>query len=386
MIYLDTIAAQRPYRSVVQAMIPYLEESFGSPLQPHKMGQELFASMELSYKAVFDFFRAQTSDRFVLTSSGQEAISQVAYSLFYEVIKNTGKNHCLVSAISEAAAVHAFGRLEEDGCVLTMCPLSKHGYIEVDAVAEAITPRTAILSLPSASALTGVVQPLRDIASLCRERGVLLHVDVTHAIGKQVVDLDDLGANYITWNGEQIGAPKGIGGLFSKNAPLIPLISGEDELARVRGGSLNVAALAALAQALREAKEREMLYCTEIARLRDHFEALCVEKIPEAQVLFTDEERLPHISSIVFPYVKNELLLFALNRKQLFASIGGASFQHIELVLEASQISRTRSQCALTFSLSHDTTESDVDKACHIIMEAYSRLRRLSKDLKMEAL
>lgn len=381
MIYLDNIHAQRPLRSAIQAMIPYLEESYGVPLQPHRMGQELFPAMEQAYRTIYDFFHAKESDLFVFTSSGQEAVSQVMHSVFHEVYKKTGKNHFVVSQIAEAAAVLSASRFEEEGCVLQMCPLSSQGYIVREGLLESITPRTALVSVPSACALTGVVQPLSDIAALCQERGILLHVDVTHSIGKQLLDLDILQANFITFNGDQIGAPRGTGGLFVRGASIIPLICGEDEGVRFRGGALHIGLLMGLSQALSEMKEKEMLYCLEVARLRDAFEALIMQKIPEAVVLYADQERLPHISCIAFPKVRNELLLFALNRKQLFASMGGGTFQQIELVLQASKLDRFLAQAAITCSLSQETTESEITRAVQIIEEAYNRLKRLAKAL-----
>lgn len=150
---------------------------------------------------------------------------------------------------------------------------------------------------------------------------------------------------------------------------------------RYRGGALNVALLIAFAEASKETKESENYFCTEVARLRDLFERSISAKLQEAVVLFSEEERLPHISCIAFPGIRNEALLFALNKKNLFASMGGGVFQQIEIVLEAAQIAKNISQSALTFSFSQDTSEADIEKAVTIIEEVVKKMKRLSKDL-----
>src|SRR5207302_1764648 len=119
--------------------------------------------------------------------------------------------------------------LEEEGCRSQMAHVSTTGYITSDAIIDAITPRTCLVSLQLSAPLIGVIQPLTEIVALCKQRALLLHVDVTHAIGKIFIDFDDLGANFVTFNGDQLQAPKGTGGVFARGAQLLPLIHGEEE-------------------------------------------------------------------------------------------------------------------------------------------------------------
>ena len=381
-IYLDNITTSRVSDGAIKAMMPYFESAYGAASSPHQMGQELHAALGKSYRAVYDICSAKEEDVFVFTSSSCEAITQVMQSVYRNVTKKTGKNHFVASAIDEAASILAITKLEEEACMLRLAEVTAQGIVNQNTIAESITPRTALVSLSWACALTGVVQPIAEIAKICKARGILLHVDATHVIGKLSLDLQESRPDYITFNGEQFHAPKGIGGVFAKKpAPLEPLIYGEDEELRLRGGPLNVPFLIALGQASVEAKQNQNLYCTEVARLRDRFERNLQEHYPEAIAFFQNEERLPHVSCMAFPGIRNETLMYALNRKGVFANMGGGPFQQIELVLTASGVEAPLAKCALSFSFSKDTTLQDMEKACEIIVGCAKSLRRASKTL-----
>lgn len=381
-IYLDTITAAKPSKAAVFAMLSFFDTFYGSSISPHAMGAELGAHIAKSYQKIYTLFSAPDSANFVFTSSSAEAISQVIYSVYKDVVRTTGKNQFVTSCIEDAAVIFSVAKLEDEGCSLKMAKLAHgKGAVSVDTLSDVISPRTCLVSLSWASALTGVVQPVAEIAKVCKERGILFHVDATQVVGKIFIDLEEIQADFITFNGEQMHALKGTGGLFAKgqSAFLHPLICGEEELSRLRGGPLNVPLLIALGQAAGEAIHDCNLYCTEVARLRDKLEMQLVEAYPEAIVLFADSERLPHISCIAFPGCRNEALLYSLSRKGVFASMGGGGFQQVELVLKAAGIDHVTAGCALTFSLSKDTTEEEIDRACPIIVDAAKRLRRLSK-------
>ena len=380
-IYLDNITTTKPSLAAITAMIPFFEDAFGALSSPHAMGQSLLPEIEKSLRTIYDFVHASDEDQCVVTSCGAEAVSQIIFSVYKEVTKKEGKNHFVTSSIDEAPAILALSRLEDEGCYLRMAQVTQGGYVTEETVIEALTPRTALVSLSWACALTGVVQPIEQIAKLCTSRNILLHVDATHALGKLTL-YGDTRPDYITFNGEQLHAPKGIGMIIAKkNAPLLPLISGEEDTIKKRGGALNMPLLAALAQAVVEARQNQDLYCLEVARLRDKFEKSIVAAYPEAHILFHNEERLPHCSTIAFPGIKSEALAYVLNRKGVYANMGGGAFQQMEIVLKACAQNPLYTPCALSFSLSKYTTEQEIDEAVAIICQVASRLRRASKEI-----
>lgn len=355
------------------ACMPFYEESFASPFSPYRAGQELFLPIETAQKKIFELFGAQAEDQFVFTSSGAEACSIAVHSAFQALTKLGGKNHFVARSIDEAPTVLAISNLEDEGCYLKLAPTAKRGFVTKDALIEAISPRTALVSVSWACGLTGVIQPLEELAEVCRERAIWLHVDATHVVGKLNILFSDLPIDILTFSGHGLHAPVGTGGLFAKkHIPLRPLVF---------GNPVNVPMLVALGESAHLALETQSLYCTEVARLRDLFEENIRKIYPEACVLLSDEERVPHISAIAFPGIHAELLAFGLSRKGVCASMGGAPFQPMEKVLEACSIDPELARSALAFSLSHDTQEHELERASEIIGEAAKRLRRLSKGI-----
>lgn len=376
-IYLDNSMTTRPSEKSVAKMLPFLTDMWGTPSAPHQKGQELYPAIEESLKSIYSLLGAKAEDSFVFTSSGAEAINQAIFSTYFDDTRTTGKNQFITSHIDEAPTLMSMGRLEQMGCTVKMVPPNAQGFITAQSIIEAMSPRTALVSLSWANGLTGVINPISDIASICHDRGVKLHLDATHVLGKLFYDLLEVGADFISFNGDNLHAPKGTGGLYIKSGiACSPFIVGGLEQAGRRAGSFNVPGLVALGQAAREAIESRDYLCTEIARLRDKLEQGISKAVPEAIVFFQDQERLPHCTSIAFPGISNEALLFALNRKNVFACIGGGSFQQIGLILAASGIPETIVQTVIGFSLSRNTTEDEIDRAIAIIKEVVDHLKK----------
>lgn len=377
-IYLDNSSQTKPSELAVRAMMPYYEDHFGSPLSPHLMGQELIMAMEASLDEVRKLVQAKSEDQFFFTTSGTEAVNQVIYSAFCEMTKQHGKNHFVVRTIEDAAPILAISRLEDEGVFLQLAPTSKRGFLTQEAFIESISPRTALLSISWASAMSGVIQPLDEIIEICKQRKILLHIDASSVIGKLDVSFSELGCDFLTFCGNAIHAPFGTGVLFAKKERFIQSL--------ILGSDINVPMLVALGEAAKLAKETESLYCTEVSRLRCLLEEGIKNGYPEARVLFEEEERVPHVTLISFPGIHAELLAFALNRKGVFASLGGGAFQLIEEQLTACGIDSAIARCALSFSLSRDTQEAEIERAIQIILETAKRMRRLSQSIVQEVL
>lgn len=363
-------------------MMPFLTDMWGTPSAPHQKGQELYPAIRDSYKHLYSFLGAKDDDTFVLTSSGTEAVNHVISSVYRETTLPTGKNQFLTSKVDEAPAIMAVGALERLGCVGKMVSVNNQGLVTAELLAEALSPRTALLSLSWGNGLTGTIQPLSELAALCRQRGILLHLDATHVLGKLLFNLEETGADFITFNGDQLHGPRGTGGLWVRHGvKCAPLIAGGSDQGGMRAGALNVPGLVGLSVACQEAAESVDYICTEIARLRDKLENGIIEKIPEASVFFKQQDRLPHVSSMTFPGVSNEALLFLLNRKGICASIGGGNFQQLALMLTESGVDERSAQGAISFSLSRATTEQEIDEAIPLIVESVKHLQQISNQL-----
>jgi len=367
----------------ISSMMPFFSDKWGVPSAPHRGGEEILPAIVESYRSIYALLGAREIDDFVFTSSAAEAINQVILATYFDVTIPTGKNQFLTSHIDEAPGIMAIGRLEALGCVGKMVSPNKKGQVTAEILAEAITPRSALISLSWGNGLTGVINPLEEIVALCKERDILLHLDITHPLGKLEFNFGESGVSFVTFSGEHIHAPKGTGGLcMLAGTKCSPLIMGGIEQGGFRAGSYNIAGLVALGQAAKEAVESRDLLCSEVARLRDKLEMGIVAHYPAAVPFYCDQDRLPHCSAIAFPGIVNEAMLYALNRKGIFANIGGGSFQQIGLLLTAAGVSQELAECAINFSLSRETSEDEIDKAIEVIVATAKHLRTLSSHIE----
>lgn len=381
-IYLDNSTITHPSKRALNRMIPLLSENWGHPSQPHAVGQKTHSPIRSSLEAIYKVLGADPKDNCIFTSSGAEAVNHAVWSGYMDVMLPSGKTQFITSITEEAPAIMAIGRLERLGAASRSAPVDKRGRVTAEAIGDLFSPRTAMVSLSWANAMTGVIHPLEEIAAICQERGVRLHVDLTHVLGKITFDLKNLSCAYATYDGSLLHAPQGSGIFFvQKDLSLSPLIAGGSEQGGYRAGAFDIAALAALAEASLEAVETRDLLSTETARLRDKFETGILAGYEEAEVFFQKEERLPHVSLIGFHGVVNEALLFQLNRRGVYASIGGGSHQQTSLHLTAAGVDKETAVTAVNFSLSRETTEEEIDRAINIIVESAKKLRKVSGNL-----
>lgn len=373
-IYLDNSQTTAPSLPVTAKMFSFFSEKWGVFSQPHQRGQELVSSVEEAYRYLYQLFGAKEEDTVVFVSSGAEAVNQVIQSAYFDLTLPTGKNHFIVAKTDEAPALMATHRLEQAGCIATSALPTVKGIIE------ALSPRTALVSLSWGNGLTGQIQPVQEIAQVLKERGVKFHLEASHVLGKLWFDPRQIGADYISFGGDLIHGPKSGGALWVKAKEKVPqLILGGLEQNGHRAGPLDVASFAALGEAAKEAREGLDFMATEVARLRGKFEREIMKHIPDAKILFRDQERLPHISCITVPGCPSEPFLYLLNREECFATMGGGSLQQIGYVLSALGVPDIESACALSFSLSRETTDEEIEKAVEIIKKVTEKLRKVSQ-------
>lgn len=359
-IYLDNHVATKPSNHVIAQMQPFFKRHWKSALAPYLKGKEPFASINRQSQKIAEFLGADVKDRFVLTSSGAEAIAHVFQSVYVDHIYSSGKSHIVSTKTEEAPILMSIERLEKLDCVRQIAS-------NVDEIDKLISPRTGLVSLSYANGLTGVIQPIEKIAKLCKERGVLLHVDVTNILGKLYFNARELGADFITFDGGALHAPKGTGGLLLHGdfGQLIPTASGD------RGGEYNTANLIGLGTAIDELQEHMDHMGMEVARLRNMLE----EGLIGAHIFFKDQERLPNVTALAFEGVSAELLTFALSEQNVYVSFGGGHAQKLEhLVPELAK-------CAISISLSRETSEEEIKRAMGVINDTVKKYQKLSAHL-----
>ncbi|MCH9632061.1 MAG: Cysteine desulfurase IscS [Chlamydiae bacterium] len=383
-IYLDNHTTTAPYPKVIEVMKPYLTKRWGNYLQPHQKGQELISDIHKAYEKIYDLIGADISeDELFFVSNSEEAISTVYQIVYQESVQNQGKNHFLTLAVEDASILMNLKKLESLGCSTFNLDLNEEGLIQVDKIAEAITPRTALVSLSLAHGLTGLIQPIEKLKELCKLRGIFLHLDISYAIGKMDLDIHELGADFITFGGDKFHGPKSSGILYvHPGVHLHPLILGGIEQKGVRGGILDVSQLAGLSEAARIAKENISDMGLEIASLRDLFESNLSKGLDEVEIVLNQSMRLPNVSVIAFKNIVADALLYSLNQKKVYASLGGVQFQRLSNILDLLQFSPVLSNGALSFAMSCQTTAEDVNSATEIIIEEVKKIRLMTKNME----
>ena len=345
-----------------------------SPLQERALRE--------AYLALYALAGARLENHFIFTSSGAEGINHAIFAAYLDITRKTGKNHFLCTSLDEAPAIMAMSRLQELGCLFQMIPANPECQITPKEVAEMLTPRTAMLSMSWVNGLTGVVQPVSSIAKICKERGILFHVDATHALGKGDFTFDESGADLLTFNGSRAGT----GGMFiRKGTEISPLILGGKEQGQMRGGTFNASALIELAKWAKEERAHSDHYTLETARLRNHFEQLVCSRLPLVKPLFQAQDRVSHITSFIFPGATSDALLYLLQQKGVFATFGGNSFQHFSHILKACGLCEPDCHSGLSFSFSYETTEEQVELGVERLVEVVNSLQKYSAYIMGEA-
>jgi cysteine desulfurase len=371
-IYLDHHNGAPPFPSAVEKMISSYKEQWGALSAPHQKGEELVGPVNRSLATLYSHFGASEEVyRFLPMANSFEISSELLFSVYLEVTRQTGRNHFLTTALEEAPTLLGMKRIEVLGCIGKRVPLNAHGQVTKEGLEEMVTPRTALLSISWAQGLLGVIHPIEELAQVCREKGILLHVDASYLFGRSFFCLEDLGVDFLSFAGDAFHAPKGVAGLFIKKT--FP-----EGIYR----PYTVPGLIGLSDAVENLSARCDYLCTETARLRDKLERGILERYPEARLLFQDVERLPTTSVIAFPGVASDALLYKLNRKALYASLGGGeSHQTLFHLLTACGFEPELAHTALSFTLSYETREEEIVAAIEIITDAARQLRTLSEGI-----
>jgi cysteine desulfurase len=293
------------------------------------------------------------SGHFVVTQGGSEANFLLFLNFFLDEVKESGKNQFLVPAHEEFSILHPLQKMEELGCMVKVLPVDSHGHFVVDA-----KPKTSLLSFSWANPLTGVIQPVEEIVQYCKAHGIKVHLDASAVIGKIPFSFEELNVDFLTFDGDKIGTLPGIGGLIQRKVP--------------SDHCVEPAHVSALSLAVQKTEQAAL----EMARLRNALETELCYTLPDTHVLFQEENRLPNVSLLAFPGVMAEALLFALQRRGVFASIGGESCP-----LLSSQLSGGLRHSAISFSLSPETKEDDLAYAVNVIVSSVRELSTLSHAL-----
>jgi cysteine desulfurase len=334
-----------------------------------RVSQDKVAAVDAAAKTILTSLGADGSI-FLFTSNGAEAVSQVLSSVYLEVTRETGRNHFLTTGIEDFSILMGLKHLKKLDCQFKMLAVDDMGRLCASVLSESITPKTVMLSVSLANPLTGVIQPIADLARVCKEKEILLHVDISCTFGKIFFSFKDFGIDFLTFDAPLLGAPKPAGGLLvSEGLSIVPLIHGNP--------AFNTEAFLLLSEAMSQGQTRLDHVCTETARLRAKLEEGIKERVPDAILPFQEADRLPNVATAIFPKIASELLAFHLQRKGVFASFGGEASQHLSSILKTCGVRSDLALSALSFALSHTTKEAEIEETLSILEETAKELRKI---------
>ena len=374
-IYLDHNANTSIAPEAREAMLPYLTEEWGNPSSSYRFGSKLKGVLETARAQVAELLGASPRE-ILFTSCATESNNAAIHAALKA---NPTKRHIVSSAVEHSSVLSYCRALEGEGFRVTYLPVDRDGLLKLADLENALTEDTAVVSLMWANNETGVLFPVREIAEVCRARGVLFHCDAVQAAGKVEIDVRQVPADYLSITGHKFHAPKGVGALYvRRKAPFSPLIHGGHQERGLRGGTECVPLIVGLGTAA-ELARAQLPDCEKTVRpLRDALEEGILGSIPNIEVNGHKTQRLANTTNLSFHGIESEALLILLDQEGICASSGSACLADSDEpshVVKAMKPESAASRQMIRFSLGMEAAPEDVETAVAAVRRAANALR-----------
>jgi cysteine desulfurase len=300
---------------------------------------------------------------------------------YYNLIKESDKDTIIATQAEHPSVLSTCKFLEELGVNVIYLPVNSNGVVMVESLKDAITDKTALVSIMYANNETGVIFPIKDMIEVAHEHGALFHTDAVQAIGKLKVDVCDLNVDYLTFSAHKFHGPKGVGGLYKKaKSPFTPLFHGGEQMNGLRSGTLNVAGIVGMGLAMELATSELEHKIEYMKNLRDKLETALL-KIEDTFVVGEKIKRTPNTMLISIKGVEGEGMVWDLNKKGIAVSTGSAcASEDLESnpVMEAIGAEADLAHTAIRLSISRFTTNDEIEYTIECFTNAVKRLREIS--------
>lgn len=382
-VYLDNNATTKVDEEVFETMKPYFCEIYGNPNSLHSFGGDTHKKMAQALDYLYAGIGARDEDDVIITASATESNNWVLKSVWIDQILNGEKKHIITTEVEHPAITATCRFLQQQGVEVSYLEVNKEGTIDAQAVKDAICEDTALVSIMWANNETGKLFPIQEIGKICREAGVLFHSDATQAIGKVRVDVIEANLDMISFSAHKFHGPKGVGGLYIRSGvSLSPLLHGGEQMGGKRAGTVDVASMIGMGEAMRLATSPGALAHEEnyVKALRDKLEDAILE-LEDTIVIGGKENRTPNTTLISIRGVEGEAMLWDLNQNGIGASTGSAcASEDLEAnpVMSAFGKDSELAHTGVRFSLSRFNTVEEIDYAIEKIIGAIKRLRAIS--------
>lgn len=346
---------------VLEAMLPFFTTEWGNPSSNHNFGAKAKNAIDVSREQVAALINARPQE--IIFTSGATESNNTAINAALKT--NPLKRHVIISAVEHSSIINYCKALEENGYKVTYLDVDELGLLSILDIEKALSNETAVVSLMWANNETGVLSPVETIAELCKSRGVLYHCDAVQAIGKLPVDVSDLKADYVSFSGHKIGAPKGIGALYVRNkSPFVPLIYGGGQENSRRGGTENIPYIVGFGKATSLALANLSNYAKLVQPLRNRLEKEISTSISNVKINGHATKRLSNTTNIRICGLDNSAVLVMLYRFGIYASSGSACMGSAispSHVISAMTKSHKHAEESIRFSLCAANTIDEVN-------------------------
>jgi len=401
LVYLDNNATTRPAPEVVAEMLPYLTEWYGNPSSVHRFGQRSRQAIDEARGRMAALVGCGETE-LLFTGGGTESINTALRGI---LAARSPRKRVVTTTVEHSATRELCQQLTKEGAEIVAVPVHRDGTLDLEALRDAVTDDTALVSIMWANNETGVLFPVAEVAAICRQRKVPYHCDGTQAVGKIPTNVAELGMDAMSFASHKFHGPKGVGALFLRRGLRIrPLIIGGPQERGRRGGTENVPGIAGMGKAAELARlalspvapaaepfpsgqhvvrppvasPTPAPAMERVGSLRDGLERQIVAMIPDTHVNGSREHRLPNTTNIGFARLEAEAILLLLSEQGIAASAGAAcSSGSLEPshVLKAMHIDPKIAHGAIRFSLSKYTTDAEIDRALAVVPGVIQKLR-----------
>jgi cysteine desulfurase len=385
-IYMDYHATTPVDPRVLETMLPYFTQDFGNAAsRSHRYGWTAEEAVNYAREQIARFIGADKPEEIVFTSGATES-DNLAIKGVAEFYKDRG-NHIITSRTEHKAVLDTCKRLESQGYEVTYLPVTKEGFVEPDAVRNAITDKTILCSVMLANNEVGTIQPIKEIGAICRERKVLFHTDAVQGLGKTEFNVQDMNVDLASLTAHKIYGPKGVGALYVRRSkPRVRITAAMDGGGHERGyrsGTLNVPGIVGFGKACeildREWRDEVKRIAAQRDRLKDYIFSQLDEVFINGPWDDRDRSRLPNNLNVSFAYVEGEAMLMAI--KDVCVSSGSACTSaslEPSYVLRALGVEEELAHTSIRFGLGRFTTDEEVDYTGRLVVAKAQKLREMS--------
>jgi cysteine desulfurase len=379
-INFDYLSANPLRPEVQEAMIQAIQTNYGNPSSPHQWGDQAAEALEKAREAVGGLINSQSPKEVIFTSGGTESINQAIKGLALSRMEK-GK-HIVTSNIEHNAVLRTLRRLRMMNFKVTSVPVDETGRVDPQAVAQAITEETILVTIMHSNNEIGTLQPIREIAGVCREKKIPFHCDAVTSVGVIPVDVKELGVDLLSFSANQFFGPSGVGGLYIRQGTALwPLLDGGVQENNKRAGTENLIGIIGMGKAAELAARDMEATIRHQLKLKKRLVAGLVEKIPEIFINGHPDLSLPNLVSVSIKYIEGEGIVLMLDEEGILVSTrsacaaGALQASHVLLAIGRDFAD---AQGTLVITYGQDHTEADIDRLLEVLAGVVQTLREMS--------